>query len=125
MDMLAISHSPTKYLPCIDVAYTDHLLAFQASGPDTSHHCSGKLQLLVGWLYVLPCCYVQFADEHVDDKGDVLLTTQQEQLQWGLWLNTHKNPRFKLIDFGGLGVTVEVPKQIALANVAIRLQASN
>eukprot|EP00775_Hariotina_reticulata_P010277 gene10277-10436_t len=53
----------------------------------------------------------QFADEHVDDKGDVLLTTQQEQLQWGLWLNTHKNPRFKLIDFGGLGVTVEVNHQ--------------
>lgn len=69
-------------------------------------------------------CCVQFADEHVDDKGDVLLTAQQQQLQWGLWLNTHKNPRFKLVDFGGLGVAVEVPKQIALATVAIRMQAS-
>jgi cancer susceptibility candidate protein 1 len=65
--------------------------------------------------------HVQCADEHAD-KGDVLLTAQQGPLQWGLWVNTHKNPRFKLIDFGGLGMTVEIPKQLALASIALRVQ---
>jgi cancer susceptibility candidate protein 1 len=65
---------------------------------------------------------VQCADEYADDKGDVLLTAQQGPLQWGLWVNTHKNPRFKLIDFSGLGMTVEIPKQLALASVALRVQ---
>jgi hypothetical protein len=65
---------------------------------------------------------VQRADEYANPKGDVLLTAQQGVLQWGLWVNTHKNPRFKLIDLGGLGMTVEIPKQIALASVALRVQ---
>jgi cancer susceptibility candidate protein 1 len=67
---------------------------------------------------------MQCADEYADDKGDVLLTAQQGPLQWGLWVNTHKNPRFKLIDFSGLGMTVEIPKQLALASVALRVQVS-
>eukprot|EP00878_Enallax_costatus_P026409 GHUV01028341.1.p1 GENE.GHUV01028341.1~~GHUV01028341.1.p1 ORF type:complete len:424 (+),score=159.44 GHUV01028341.1:283-1554(+) len=65
---------------------------------------------------------LQNSDQHADDKGDVLLAAQQGPLQWGLWVNTYKNPRFKLIDFSGLGMTVEIPKQIALASVALRVQ---
>ena len=65
---------------------------------------------------------MQYSDQHADDKGDVLLAAQQGPLQWGLWVNTHKNPRFKMIDFCGLGMTVEIPKQIALANIALRVQ---
>lgn len=66
----------------------------------------------------------QCADEYADEKDDVLLTAQQGPLQWGLWVNTHKNPRFKLIEFSGLGMTVEIPKQLALASVALRVQVS-
>jgi hypothetical protein len=73
-------------------------------------------------LLLPPIVHVQCADEYADDKGDVLLTAQQGPLQWGLWVNTHKNPRFKLIDFGGLGMTVEIPKQLALASIALRVQ---
>lgn len=65
---------------------------------------------------------MQYSDQHADDKGDVLLAAQQGPLMWGLWVNTHKNPRFKLIDFGGLGISVEIPKQIALASVGLRVQ---
>jgi len=71
------------------------------------------------------CCHVvQRADEYADPKGDVLLTAQQGGLQWGLWVNTQKNPRFKLVDLTGLGMTVEIPKQLALANIAIRVQVT-
>lgn len=65
---------------------------------------------------------MQRADEYADPKGDVLLTAQQGMLQWGLWVNTQKNPRFKTVDLGGLGMTLEIPKQLALANIAIRVQ---
>jgi hypothetical protein len=68
------------------------------------------------------CSAVQRADEYADPKGDVLLTAQQGLLQWGLWVNTQKNPRFKLVELSGLGMTVEIPKQLALANIALRVQ---
>lgn len=67
-------------------------------------------------------CCAQHADEFADPKGDVLVVAQEGQQQWGLWANTQKNPRFKLIEFTGLGITVEIPKQLALANIAIRVQ---
>lgn len=70
----------------------------------------------------MPCPAVQRADEYSDPKGDVLLTAQQGVLQWGLWVNTQKNPRFKLVVLSGLGMTVEIPKQLALANIALRVQ---
>ena len=43
-------------------------------------------------------------------------------LQWGLWVNTQKNPRFKLVEMSGLGITVEIPKQLALANISLCVQ---
>lgn len=67
---------------------------------------------------------MQRADEYADPRGDVLLTAQQGPLQWGLWVNTQKNPRFKLLDLAGLGMTLEIPKQLALANIAIRVQVT-
>jgi cancer susceptibility candidate protein 1 len=70
-----------------------------------------------------PCCFVlQRADEYADPKGDVLLTAQQGVLQWGLWVNTQKNPRFKSVEMSGLGIAVEIPKQLALANIGLRIQ---
>lgn len=66
--------------------------------------------------------WLQNTDRQADNKGDVLLTAQRGCLQWGVWVNTHKNPRFKLIDFGGIGMTVDIPKQLALASVAMRVQ---
>ncbi|KAG2431165.1 hypothetical protein HXX76_009694 [Chlamydomonas incerta] len=42
--------------------------------------------------------------------------------KWGVWVNTAKNPRLKAVEMPQLGVTLEIPKQIALANVALRVQ---
>lgn len=52
----------------------------------------------------------------------MLLTAQQGVLQWGLWVNTQKNPRFKSVEMSGLGIAVEIPKQLALASIALRVQ---
>lgn len=68
------------------------------------------------------CYCAQYSDLHANDKGDVLVEAQKGPLQLGLWVNTHKNPRFKTINFKELGVSIDVPKQLALANVALRLQ---
>nr|ACN22074.1 inner dynein arm I1 intermediate chain IC97 [Chlamydomonas reinhardtii]ACN22075.1 inner dynein arm I1 intermediate chain IC97 [Chlamydomonas reinhardtii] len=42
--------------------------------------------------------------------------------KWGVWVNTAKNPRLKAVEMPQLGVTLEIPKQIALANIALRVQ---
>jgi hypothetical protein len=42
-------------------------------------------------------------------------------VSWGLWVNTARNPRLRVVEWPGLGVAIEVPKQIALANVALRV----
>ncbi|KAG2448008.1 hypothetical protein HYH02_007036 [Chlamydomonas schloesseri] len=42
--------------------------------------------------------------------------------KWGVWVNTAKNPRLKAVEMPQLGVSLEIPKQIALANVALRVQ---
>ncbi len=48
--------------------------------------------------------------------------TQQGSFQWALWVNTSKNPRLKAVEMSALRMLVEVPKQIALANIAMRVQ---
>ncbi len=46
----------------------------------------------------------------------------QGPFQWALWVNTSKNPRLKAVEMAALRMVVEVPKQIALANIAMRVQ---
>jgi hypothetical protein len=65
---------------------------------------------------------LQRADEHANDRGEIILERVVGPLSWALWVNTSKNPRFKLLDLPLLRMTVELPKQIALANIAIRVQ---
>ena len=65
---------------------------------------------------------LQRADEHANDKGEILLERVVGPLSWALWVNTSKNPRFKLLELPLLGMTLEIPKQIALANIAICVQ---
>jgi len=37
-------------------------------------------------------------------------------------VNTSKNPRLKAVELASLQMVVEIPKQIALANLALRVQ---
>lgn len=39
-----------------------------------------------------------------------------------VWVNTSKNPRLKAVELASLQMVVEIPKQIALANLALRVQ---
>jgi hypothetical protein len=92
--------------------------------------------------------YKQRADELANERGDVLLeepapaaglpgssgrsweaaaaasssSSRGCGCSWGMWVNTSKNPRFKLIEMPQLQLSIEIPKSIALANVALRVQ---
>ncbi|KAJ9511989.1 hypothetical protein QJQ45_004409 [Haematococcus lacustris] len=64
---------------------------------------------------------LQHSDEHANEKGEVLLGVNQGSLQWALWVNISKNPRLKAVEMMALQMVVEIPKQIALASVALRV----
>mmetsp|Transcript_31025 Transcript_31025/g.68839 ORF Transcript_31025/g.68839 Transcript_31025/m.68839 type:complete len:672 (-) Transcript_31025:511-2526(-) len=65
---------------------------------------------------------LHYADEHANDKGEVQLGLKQDDFQWAVWVNTSKNPRMKTVDMPQLQMVVEIPKQIALAPIAMRVQ---
>jgi hypothetical protein len=61
----------------------------------------------------------------LNERGECQTDTQHSNgLAWGLWVNAARTPRLKQIEWAGLGMAVEVPKQIALAAVAMRVQVS-
>jgi hypothetical protein len=64
-------------------------------------------------------------DEHTDSRGMVLLTAQCGDISWGLWANLTRNPRTRSLSFAAIGITVEVPRVLALASVALRVQVSH
>lgn len=67
-------------------------------------------------------CRTQRADEHMNERNEVQLSSLVDVLAWwGLWVNTSKNPRLKNVEFPGLSLSVEIPKQIALSNIAMRV----
>ncbi|PRP81577.1 hypothetical protein PROFUN_01084 [Planoprotostelium fungivorum] len=64
---------------------------------------------------------IQKADEHASIKGEVLFQHQHSQIKYGLWVNVTKNPRIKRVDFSSIGLSTDVPKNLALTSVAIRM----
>ena len=65
---------------------------------------------------------LQHSDEFANERNEIQLGTRQGTFQWSLWINTSKNPRLKAVELPQLSMTVEIPKQIALANIAMRVQ---
>ncbi|GAX81362.1 hypothetical protein CEUSTIGMA_g8793.t1 [Chlamydomonas eustigma] len=65
---------------------------------------------------------LHFADEHANDKGEVQTGLKQGSFQLAVWVNTSKNPRMKTVEMPQLNMVVDIPKQIALASVAMRVQ---
>ena len=47
-------------------------------------------------------------EEYEDEAGGVQVACQTSSLKFGLWVNTSKNPRLKLVDFPLLGISLEV-----------------
>lgn len=63
--------------------------------------------------------HLVFSDKFATSKNEVQITGQADGLVFGMWINLSKNPRIKEIEFPGL--TVEIPKAIAMTSLAIRM----
>ena len=61
------------------------------------------------------------ADERASSRNELQLSAQTDALKLGLWVNLARNPRVKAVDLPEIGVSIELPKALALASVAIRL----
>jgi cancer susceptibility candidate protein 1 len=64
---------------------------------------------------------LQHADEYATAKNEVQLRHSTRHFKYGLWVNLARNPRVKQVDFAELGLTCQVTKSLAIANIAIRL----
>ena len=69
----------------------------------------------------IPLTTFQKADEFASSKGEVLLCQKTTDIKYGLWVNISKNPRIKKIDFLPTPMSIDVPKNLALTSVAIRM----
>mmetsp|Transcript_24916 Transcript_24916/g.41043 ORF Transcript_24916/g.41043 Transcript_24916/m.41043 type:complete len:634 (-) Transcript_24916:150-2051(-) len=65
---------------------------------------------------------IQRADEYLSAKNESQMSSVSTDFKYALWVNLAKNPRVKTLDFGDatLGLTVDIPKTLALASIAIR-----
>lgn len=61
-------------------------------------------------------------DEFANERNEIQLGRVHGSFKWAVWVNTSKNPRLKQVEMPQVGAVVEIPKQIALANIALRLQ---
>lgn len=54
-------------------------------------------------------------------SGEATCTASSESSKLAIWINHARNPRARTFDFPSAGFTMELPKPLALANVAVRL----
>lgn len=93
-------------------------------GADTAHYFASADQLralISKKLDAASARVLMFMDEYFAN-GEVKMMTKQPPFTLGVWVNLAKNPRFRLVEFPALGVTVEIPKPVALASLAVRVQ---
>jgi cancer susceptibility candidate protein 1 len=62
----------------------------------------------------------QHAEDYADAKNDVRVEQRSEFIDYGIWVNLARHPRTKEVDFEGIGLRVEIPRALALSNIAIR-----
>ena len=65
--------------------------------------------------------FLSHADEHANARNEVQYEHSAPSCKFGLWVNLAKNPRIKSIEFDALSITTELPKQLALASIALRV----
>ena len=65
------------------------------------------------------------AETYTNADKEAQLEARGTMARCGLWLNLARNPRIKGIDFPGIGLGMELPKPLAMANVAIRMTHVN
>jgi cancer susceptibility candidate protein 1 len=66
--------------------------------------------------------FLHRCDYFADEDGGIRFEHKMGPCTWGIWLNVHKNPRTKMVEFPRLNINFEIQKQVALAPVAIRVQ---
>lgn len=61
------------------------------------------------------------AEERATARNELQLCAQADSLKYGLWVNLARNPRVKGFELAQVGVALELPKQLALAPIAVRV----
>mmetsp|Transcript_21030 Transcript_21030/g.62186 ORF Transcript_21030/g.62186 Transcript_21030/m.62186 type:complete len:656 (-) Transcript_21030:95-2062(-) len=62
------------------------------------------------------------SDDHANVKNELQLALETDSLKYALWVNLARNPRVKSVDFPEVGISIELPKALALAPTALRLE---
>ncbi|XP_029598335.1 dynein axonemal intermediate chain 7 [Salmo trutta] len=66
------------------------------------------------------------ANAHSDiETGNMQTVVQDDIITLCLWANLNKNPRFKGFQFEEVGLGFELPKQLAISDVAVRILHTN
>ncbi len=66
--------------------------------------------------------FLQRAEEFYNrDTQSCIVMLPAAGCRFGLWVNLAKNPRMKMIEYAELNVTIELPKALALASIAVRV----
>jgi cancer susceptibility candidate protein 1 len=62
-----------------------------------------------------------------DADGNMNVQSKAPNIDFGMWVNLARQPRTKEIDFPGItqAVKLEIPRQLALANIAVRVMHFN
>ncbi|KAL0038554.1 hypothetical protein WJX77_010325 [Trebouxia sp. C0004] len=125
-DITSVLHTCQEHYTLIRQCQQVHLAALQKGDTDLQQHCQKCVRQ---WQTVMEdaidahtASILQNPEEHQDEAGGMQVCSQTSMLKYGLWVNTSKNPRLKTVDFPQLGISVEIPKLIALASVALRVQ---
>ncbi|XP_030295375.1 dynein axonemal intermediate chain 7 isoform X2 [Sparus aurata] len=102
------------------------VLLRDATHPQESHkHQEAliNLQELIHWKHLLATEeLLKRASADIDtETGNMQTVVKDDNLTLCLWANLKKNPRFKGLNFEEAGLGFELPKQLAVSNVAVRI----
>ncbi|KTF73035.1 hypothetical protein cypCar_00020690 [Cyprinus carpio] len=96
---------------------TEELLKARAMlrSPYEAHFCLNTNQMFV-------LLSIQSASSHSDfETGNMQTVVQDENITLCLWVNLNKNPRFKGFRFEEVGLGFELPKPLAVIDVAVQI----
>ncbi|KAK8885401.1 hypothetical protein M9Y10_040849 [Tritrichomonas musculus] len=91
---------------------TDEYNKFKEQIDSLNDIVSSKMEQITGR-------HLIFSDKFAGAKNEVQVSAQTDGMIFGMWVNLSKNPRIKEIEFPGL--TVEIPKAVAMTSLAIRM----
>lgn len=63
----------------------------------------------------------QHAEDFADAASYVNLMDRSASIDYGMWVNLARQPRTKVVEYPDVDLTLEIPRALALANVAIRV----